>query len=71
VAGVFTAGDSGFASARAYLGIATPGPDGLKGLEQASSQASALPEAERLLIDASLASRRAEFAKSARSERHD
>lgn len=57
--------DPEFVSARAYLGIATPGPEGLKLLEQAGSQASALPEAERLLIDASLASRRAEFAKSA------
>jgi tetratricopeptide (TPR) repeat protein len=57
--------DPEFVSARAYLGIATPGPDGLKELEQASSHAAGLPEAERLLIDANLASRRAEFAKSA------
>ena len=36
--------DPDFVSARAYLGVATPGAEGLKELEQANSSASALPE---------------------------
>ena len=55
--------DPDFVSARAYLGLATPGAEGLKLIEDASAKAANLPEAERLLIDATLAGRRGEFAK--------
>ena len=56
--------DPAFVSARAYLGIATPGAEGLKQLEQASSSAAALPETERLFIEATLANRRGELGRS-------
>ena len=56
--------DPEFVSARAYLGIATPGAEGLKQLEQATSSAAALPETERLFIEATLANRRSELGKS-------
>ncbi|MCM3881377.1 MAG: tetratricopeptide repeat protein [Vicinamibacterales bacterium] len=66
--------DPDFALAIAYNGIVTPGPRGLSYLEQASTKASATPapgskaqpvsKAERLFIEASLAGRRGEFAKS-------
>ena len=56
--------DPDFVSARAYLGVATPGAEGLKELEQANSSASALPETERLFVEGSLASRRGELDKS-------
>ncbi len=50
--------DPGFVLARAFHGQATPGPDGLKEIEDAAAAASALPEAERVEIEAMLASRR-------------
>jgi tetratricopeptide (TPR) repeat protein len=43
--------DPNFVLARAYLGQATPGPEGLKLMEAAKGSASGLPEAERTLID--------------------
>jgi tetratricopeptide (TPR) repeat protein len=56
--------DPDFVLARAYLGNVTPGAEGLKSLEEAASKAGGLPEAERLLIEATLANRRGENAKS-------
>jgi Flp pilus assembly protein TadD len=50
--------DPNFVLARAYLGQATPGPDGLKELEAAAAGASSLPEPERLLIQGTDANRR-------------
>jgi tetratricopeptide (TPR) repeat protein len=54
--------DPDFVLARAYHGQATPGPDGLKELESAKQAAGSLPEAERVLIDAMVASRRGDAA---------
>lgn len=66
--------DPDFAVALAYQGIVTPGPRGLTFLEQASAKTNMAPtaiskplpvsKAERLFIEASLAGRRGEFAKS-------
>jgi Flp pilus assembly protein TadD len=56
--------DPDFAQALAYRGVATPGPEGLKQMERASVASAELPKAEKLLIDATLAGRRGEFAKS-------
>ena len=55
--------DSDFILAHAYHGQATPGPDGLKEIEAAASAASALPEAERTLVQGLLATRQGEPAK--------
>jgi tetratricopeptide (TPR) repeat protein len=55
--------DPDFALAIAYRGAATPGPDGLKDLEEASAKASGASKPEQLQIAAMLASRRGEFAK--------
>ena len=54
--------DPDFALAHAARGSATPGPDGLKELEAAASAASALPTAERSLIEGVLAQRQGEIA---------
>ena len=54
--------DPDFVLARAYLGAATPGPDGLVELEGARQAAGALPEAERLLIEGQAANRRGDSA---------
>jgi tetratricopeptide (TPR) repeat protein len=56
--------DPGFATARAYLGLSTPSAAGLKEIEQANSEAAALPETERLFIEAALAGRRDDITKS-------
>jgi tetratricopeptide (TPR) repeat protein len=56
--------DPDFVLARAYLGTVTPGPEGLKSLEEAAVKAAGLPEGERLLIESTLANRRGENAKS-------
>ena len=56
--------DPDFALARAYHGLATPGPDGLKEIESAREAARSLPEAERLLIEGIAADRRGDFAES-------
>jgi tetratricopeptide (TPR) repeat protein len=55
--------DPGFVLAHATHGQATPGPEGLKELEAAAASASALPEAERTMIEGMLASRQNESAK--------
>lgn len=57
--------DADFAQAHTYRGVATPGPEGVKEMERASELSAALPPAEKLVIDATLAGRRGEFAKSA------
>jgi len=53
--------DPDFVLARAYLGQATPGPEGLKELESATSAAASLPEPERLLIEGTAANRRGDL----------
>jgi predicted Zn-dependent protease len=55
--------DPDFTLAHAAHGQATPGPQGLKELEAATASATALPEAERTLIQGMLASRQNEVAK--------
>lgn len=50
--------DADFALAHAYLGMATPGGEGLRHLEHASDLAQKLPEAERTFIAMTLAERR-------------
>lgn len=55
--------DPDFVLAHAYHGQATPGPEGLKEIEAAASAASALPEAERTLVQGLLATRQGEPAK--------
>lgn len=55
--------DPDFTLARAFHGLATPGPDGLKELETAVAAAGSLPEPERVLIEASAANRRGDQAK--------
>jgi tetratricopeptide (TPR) repeat protein len=54
--------DPDFVLARAYHGLATPGPDGLKEIESARAAAGSLPEAERTLIEGIAAERRGDFA---------
>ncbi len=44
--------DPKFALAHAYLGYYVPGPEGVRSLQQAASLSKALPEAERLYIEA-------------------
>lgn len=56
--------DPDFALALAYRGNATPGPDGLKDLEQANLKAGAASKPEQLLIAALLSGRKADVAKS-------
>jgi tetratricopeptide (TPR) repeat protein len=56
--------DPDFAQAHAYRGIATTGPAGLKEIERAAELSASLPPAEKVLIDATLAARRGEAAKS-------
>jgi Flp pilus assembly protein TadD len=53
--------DPDFAQAHAYLGVATPGAEGQAELERAVSKAAALPEAERLLIQARMLQKRGDF----------
>jgi tetratricopeptide (TPR) repeat protein len=48
--------------ARAYLGQATPGPDGVKAIESAEQSSARLPEAERVLIQGIAANRRGDLA---------
>ena len=55
--------DPDFASARAFHGLATPGPDGLKEIETAAAAAGSLPEAERVAIEGAVATRRGDVAK--------
>ncbi|HKH70657.1 MAG TPA: tetratricopeptide repeat protein [Vicinamibacterales bacterium] len=55
--------DPDFVLAHAYHGQATPGAEGLKEVESAASAASALPEAERTLVQGLLAARQGESAK--------
>jgi tetratricopeptide (TPR) repeat protein len=55
--------DTDFALARAMHGVVTPGGDGLKELEQAATQASSLPEPERVYIEALLVGREGDVAK--------
>jgi len=54
--------DPDFVLARAFHGLATPGQDGLKEIEDAAKAAARLPEAERVLIEGSVASRRGDLA---------
>jgi tetratricopeptide (TPR) repeat protein len=49
--------DADFADAHAYLGIVTPGPDGMKELDKAKELAAKLPESEKLVIEGIHASR--------------
>jgi len=53
--------DPDFALARAYHGLVTPGPDGLKELESAAQASASLPEAERTLIQGLAAERRGDL----------
>lgn len=53
-----------FVSAHALHGAARPGPEGLREIEQAAIDAKALPQAERLAIDALLATRQGDLANS-------
>ena len=62
--------DGAFVLAHAYHGLATPGPDGLKELEAASTAAGSLPEPERVLIEGSAAGRRGDQAKATASFVH-
>ena len=55
--------DPDFVLAHAARGSATPGPDGLKEIETAASAATALPAAERALVEGSLAARQNEVGK--------
>jgi len=55
--------DPDFVLAHAAHGSATPGPDGLKEIEAAASAASALPPAERSLVEGVLAQRQGEIGK--------
>jgi tetratricopeptide (TPR) repeat protein len=54
--------DPDFVLARAYLGQATPGPDGLKEIDSAKQSSASLPEAERVLIQGIAADRRGDLA---------
>jgi tetratricopeptide (TPR) repeat protein len=56
--------DPDFARAFMERGNTTFGPEGLKDLEQASAKAATVSKHEQLLIEATLAQRRGEFAKS-------
>jgi tetratricopeptide (TPR) repeat protein len=56
--------DPDFALGLAYRGLATPGADGVKDLEQASAKASAASKPEQLLIDALLSGRKSDLTKS-------
>jgi tetratricopeptide (TPR) repeat protein len=55
--------DPGFALARAFHGMSTPGSEGLKELEAAAAAAGGLPEPERVLIEGLAAGRRGELEK--------
>ena len=56
--------DPEFALALMYRGNATPGPGGLADIEQAKAKAATASKPEQILIDATLASRRNELARS-------
>jgi tetratricopeptide (TPR) repeat protein len=56
--------DPDFPLALAYRGSVIPGPEGLKDIEQASAKAGSTSKGEQLFINATLAGRRGEFAKS-------
>ena len=53
--------DPDFLSARALHGAGTPGPEGLKEMEEAFAASDRLPEAESLVIEANVAQRRGEL----------
>ena len=55
--------DPDFVLAHTAHGAATPGPDGLKELEAAAAAATALPAAERALVEGTLAGRQNEIGK--------
>lgn len=55
--------DPDFALALADRGTSTPGPQGLKDIEDAKAKSASASKEEQLLIDASLAGRRGELAK--------
>ena len=56
--------DPDFVAAHVSHGNMTQAPEGLQEMERANEQAAALPEAERVQIEAVMAGRRGEFAKS-------
>jgi tetratricopeptide (TPR) repeat protein len=56
--------DPDFALALAYRGISTPGAAGLKDIEDAKAKSASASKPEQLMIDAALAGRRGELAKS-------
>lgn len=56
--------DPDFAQALLYRGMVTPGPRGLGDMEEAKVKASSASKSEQLLIDAVLAGRRGEIARS-------
>jgi tetratricopeptide (TPR) repeat protein len=56
--------DPDFAQGLAYHGLAVPGADGLKDLEQANAKAGAASKPEQLLIAALLSGRKSDFTKS-------
>jgi tetratricopeptide (TPR) repeat protein len=55
--------DPDFALAHAYLGMTTPGAEGMAELDRAVALSTSLPEAERLLIESMAAERRGEEAR--------
>ncbi len=57
--------DPDFAQAHTYRGFATSGPEGLKEMERAGELSAALPQPEKLVVEAFLAGGRGESAKSA------
>jgi tetratricopeptide (TPR) repeat protein len=57
--------DPDFALALAYRGLSTPGAQGLKDIEDAKTKSASASRPEQLMIDAVLAGRRGELAKSA------
>jgi tetratricopeptide (TPR) repeat protein len=56
--------DPDFALARLFRGAVTPGPKGLADMEEAKARASSASKGEQMLIDAMLAGRRGELARS-------
>lgn len=55
--------DAEFPSAKVLFGVGTPGPDGLKAMEEALAASGNLPDAERQLIEATVALRRGDQVK--------
>ena len=56
--------DPDFALALAYRGVAVPGPEGVKSLEEANAKAAAASKPEQLLIAAFLSGAQADFTRS-------